>query len=84
VALKELGDFIIAEINRNLDIIRQSDIESFDKFAVGKVKALVGLLDILDECQSEGEFKSRIKLMRNSHLGASAVLEEIIAKVDKS
>jgi hypothetical protein len=81
--LKKLGDFIISEINRNLDIIRQSENENYDKFAVGKVKALVDLLDMLDECKSEGEFKSRVKLMSKKHLGATTVLDEIVAKVDK-
>jgi len=55
--LKEIGDYLVKEINRNLENIRWSKDEKYDQFAKEKIKILTELLDVLDECEDEHVFK---------------------------
>jgi len=55
--LKEIGDYLVKGINRNLENIRWSKDEKYDQFAKEKIKILTELLDVLDECEDEHVFK---------------------------
>lgn len=80
---KEISDFIIAEVNRNLEVIRYTNNESYDRFAAGRIKVLVDLLGILMNCKNAGEFRTRISMMNKSVVGATSILEEIDGMVAK-
>lgn len=80
---KEISDFIVAEINRNLEAIRYTDVESYDKFAAGRIKVLVDLLGILNQCKTPADIRTRISMMQKGNMGASSILEEIETKLGK-
>ncbi len=80
---KELGNFIVAEINRNLESIRYSGNDNFDKFAAGRIKVLVDLLGVLRNCKTKSDFRDRISMMNKSAMGETSILEEIDAVVSK-
>ena len=80
MAMEEIGDYIVKEINRSLEIIRWSD-EKYDQFAKEKIKLLVDLLDTLDECEDERAFIARIKFMQKGVQGAMTGIEDLFKEI---
>jgi len=81
MAMEEIGDYIVKEINRSLEIIRWSKDEKYDQFAKEKIKLLVDLLDTLDECEDERAFIARIKFMQKGVQGAMTGIEDLFKEI---
>ena len=81
MAMEEIGDYIVKEINRSLEIIRLSKDEKYDQFAKEKIKLLVDLLDTLDECEDERAFIARIKFMQKGVQGAMTGIEDLFKEI---
>lgn len=82
MALKEIGDYIVKEINRNLEIIRWSEDEKYDQFAKEKVKLLVELLDVIDECEDERTFTAQVKFHQKGVQGAMTGIEDLLKEIE--
>ena len=76
--LQEAQDYTVKEINKNLEIIRKAKNEKYDEFAKEKVKALVDVLDLIDECSSENELADGVKLLYRGKQGALDGLNDLL------
>ena len=76
--MQEIQLFLEKEINRNLDIIKNAESEKYDQFSKQKIKALVDVLDIMDECVDSTVLAKRIKLLFRGMQGALDGLNDIL------
>ena len=83
MALDQIGDYIVKEINRNLEIIRWSRDEKYDQFAKEKIKTLVDLLDVLDEVENERAFIAQVKFFQKGVQGSMTGIEDLLKEIDE-
>ena len=81
MTLDQIGDYIIKEINRNLEIIRWSPDEKYDQFAKEKVKTLVDLLDVLDEVEDERAFLAKVEFFQKGVQGSMTGIEDLLKEI---
>jgi len=79
--LKGIKDFLLQEIEKNIQIIVHSQKEEHDKYAKGKIKVFIDFLDRIDECENVDEFLESAKISRMESKGALVGIEIVISKL---
>ncbi len=84
MTLKDIGDYLVNEINRNLEIIRWSPDEKYDQFAKEKIKMLTDLLDVIDECEDMNSFIRQVKFAQKGIQGAMSGIDDLLSEIGSS
>ncbi len=76
--LEDVSAHIVKEINRNLEIIQTAKSEKYDEWAKEKVKALVDVLDLVDEVKDTGELVTHVQRVFRGAQGTLDGLNDLL------